>query len=201
MAKNSKIPRQAKSNIALSKSDKHTYSNCYSITIRTGCGINLGSNSTDSLIQAFTSHHPEILAYILVREKEGNEEHFQGGVFYKTHDKLQDNPRQDKIRDALLPYVIDMYKEQNPQYCTKQLQNVAKNALKVVPHTNFKHLYSYCTKAIDGDWSLIEKSLFGPFKSYELAPHLYCIHDYPFWTYNWETNGYSCQCKYGCYPP
>lgn len=194
MPKIVKIPRQAVSQNSLSKEDKHTYSNCYSITVRTGRGINLGSNSTQAFIQAFTSHSPDILAYILVREKEGLDEHFQGGVFYKTHPIKKDNARQDKIRENLLPYVIQMYKDDTPNYTEKQLANVTRNALKVVDHTDFPHLFSYCTKHIDGDYSLIEKELWGPFKPIELAPHIFCEHN---WRY-WLDEG---PCRYGCNPP
>lgn len=188
MPKKVKIPRQAVSQNSLAEDDKHTKFNCYSITVRTGRGINLGSNSTDAFIQAFTSHFPNILAYILVREKQGLDEHFQGGVFYA-------NPvRQDKIREKLLPHVIQMYKDDTPNYCDKQLANVTRNALKVVDHTDFKHLFSYCTKHVDGDYSLIEKELWGPFKPVELAPHIFCEHN---WRY-WLDEG---PCRYGCTPP
>jgi len=195
MSKKSQIPRQAFSKSALPKVDKHTYSTCYSITIRTGYGISLGSYSVDSIIQAFTLEFPDVHASILTIEKADLEAHFQGGIFYSSP------KRQDKLRDYFLPHVINLFKEQNPHHTSKQLESVSKYALKIVPHHSFPILFSYCTKEIDGDWSRIIVENPGPWAFHELAPHLYCKHNYPFWTYCFSSDSYSCQCKFSCYPP
>lgn len=189
-SKNAKSPL-----LDLKKPKEHVSANCYSITIRTGHGIPLGSNSVDAIIQWFTSD--KSVASILVREQIGLDkktEHFQGGVFYESP------IRQDKLREKLLPLVMAMYQEQVPVFNSKDYENVKKHALKVVAHNSFPVLFSYCTKQVDTDYNKIEFEKYGPWSPHELAPQVYCKHNYPYWKhlYNGDPDDL---CKFGpCSP-
>jgi len=102
----------------IKKKSNSSYSNCYSITIRTGKGINLGSNPLirleEYIIRTFTS-------YIFTIEMENENAHFQGAIYSVTP------IRQDKLREKFLSFVIDMYKEDVGPYITdKGLANVRK---------------------------------------------------------------------------
>lgn len=116
-----------------------TVSNLYSITIRTGKGINLGSNPVTDLfsyIEKSTQFH------IISLEKEENEAHFQGALFYGSP------KRQDHIRRDLLPIVERMYLDGlgNSPITEKGLTNVRKHALKIVCHNDFDILVRYTLK-------------------------------------------------------
>lgn len=140
--RNRQIPLQAPArNRAPNVRDKHTNSDCYSITIRTGKGIDLGSISFSKVIQFLKeiSRH-----YVLALEMDGDNQHLQGGIFTK---KLE---RQDKLREKLLPYVISMWEEEM-EFRGKVItfaarENVRKHALCVKPHNDWEVLVKYCLK-------------------------------------------------------
>jgi len=183
LQKNIKSPQ-----LDMKKDNKHTYSTCFSITIRTGHGILLGSDSVNAIIQWFSSD--DKLASILVTEQIGLDtktQHFQGGVFFESP------VRQDKIRDKLLPLVIQMFKEQNPLYASKAMDAIKKHSLKIVSHNSFPVLYSYCTKTVDANYELIHFERYGPWTPHQLSPKMYCKHDWPYWA--------DIKCKHGpCTP-
>lgn len=125
-----------------SKSSKrNSESNCYSITIRPGNGIDLGSlyiSQVRSYLNSISEH------CVLNLEKEGVEQHIQGGIF------LREPLRQDKIREKILSFVLPMFTEQQAKLgkpsSTKQLENVAKFSVKVSSHNDFHTLVKYCMK-------------------------------------------------------
>jgi len=119
--------------------NKKTVSNLYSITIRTGKGINLGSNPVTELFSYIEKHTQFFFVSV---EKEDCEAHFQGGFFYETP------KRQDHLRRDLLPFVERMYIDGlglNP-ITEKGLANMRKRALKVVAHNDFEYLVRYTLK-------------------------------------------------------
>lgn len=142
MPRNRQIPPQRIARNARNSDSKKTYSDCYSITIRTGKGVNLGSNSFSKVLEYLY----EISQYhVLSLEMDDEKRHLQGGIF--THVPL----RQDKIREKILPYVLSMYKEsmedQGSVVTFLGLEQVKKNALCIKPHNNWEILVKYCLKS------------------------------------------------------
>lgn len=123
------------------KNNKHTYSNCYSLTIRTGNGFNLGSKSVKDIIEFIRSIS---LYHVLNVEMDSLDEHLQGGFYSET------DLRQDTIRDKLNKFTINLFKD-NAEYhdqliTTKQLEQVSKHACCLKSHNNFDVLVNYCMK-------------------------------------------------------
>lgn len=142
MSRNTRIPLQARArNTQRVPKDKHTVSDCYSITIRTGKGVSLGSNSFSKVLEYLKGISQY---YVLALEMEDDKRHLQGGIF--THIPM----RQDKIREKLLPLVVSMWEEEmsnQEQVCTLLArQQVIKNALCVKAHNNWEILVKYCLK-------------------------------------------------------
>jgi hypothetical protein len=106
------------------KSNKHTLSNCYSITIRPGNGVNLGSNTVISLINYINKH---FTTAIFTLEKSDAACHFQGGIFTETP------IRQDHLASKMRQFAVDMYTETTAFPTTKQLENVKKHSESSVP--------------------------------------------------------------------
>lgn len=146
-----------------------TTSNLYSITIRTGKGINLGSNPVTEL---FSLIEKQTCFHIISLEKEENEAHFQGALFYGSP------KRQDHIRRDILPIVERMYIDGlgNSPTTEKGLANVRKHALKIVSHNDFDVLVRYTLKEgiTPGRTPVISK-LPQELKFY--VPEQYCEHD------------------------
>lgn len=123
------------------KTDKHSYSNCYSLTIRTGNGFNLGSESVSHITEYIKNIS---VFHVLAIEMDGDAEHLQGGFYCET------DCRQDIIRDKLNKWTIDIYKfnatikEQLPT--TKHLENVKKRACLLKAHHDYDILVNYCLK-------------------------------------------------------
>lgn len=114
-----------------------TVSNCYSITVRTGNGITLGSTAVTQLMSYIT----KISVYSVMNiEKTGSEAHIQGAIY------MESSIRQDNLRRSLLPYVIKMWEENEDLPTDKQREAVKKHGLKVSPHNDFHVLVKYCLK-------------------------------------------------------
>jgi len=124
------------------KKNSKTFSNCYSLTIRTGNGVFLGSSSISKVIELL---HSLSDYYVLSIEKEGVEAHLQGGFF-----NISQELRQDKVREKFLPLALQLYEDiellNNGLITTKGKENVKKHAVKLVSHNNFKVLSNYCLK-------------------------------------------------------
>lgn len=116
-----------------------TTSNCYSITIRPGNGINLGSNP---VMQLLSYIEKSSLYFIFCVEMDGEKAHFQGGVFYES------SKRQDNIRRDLLKFTEEIYINSNGSkpLTDKGLENMRKHALKVIPHNDWDILVRYTLK-------------------------------------------------------
>lgn len=123
---------------------KNTNSTCdvFSLTIRTGNGINLGLDSVEGIVKSMELYLLSICKHIVLNiEKKDLEAHIQGALFLETP------MRQDKLREKLLPYVMGIYNAQKGSMVSlKQDENVKKNALKVKPHNDFLVLVKYCMK-------------------------------------------------------
>uniref|UniRef100_UPI0040476AD4 hypothetical protein n=1 Tax=Yoonia sp. TaxID=2212373 RepID=UPI0040476AD4 len=168
--KSSKTPQRASKKSTSSKSNVKTVCSVYSITIRTGNGINLGSNSISHLVSYLAS----VSTYCALNvEKTGKDAHIQG-AFY-----ADPSIRQDNLRRALLPIVEKIYNDNlDPFASEKQLDLVLKHALKVVPHTNFKVLLNYCLKELTECYVLKEDPTTllyykAPFKLSDVLKELY----------------------------
>lgn len=144
------MKKNPKSTPLKKSSNTNTTSNCYSLTIRTGNGINLGSSTVSSLV----NHIYATTKYAVLNiEKKDNEAHIQGALFYETP------VRQDKLREKFLIYAIDIYKEQcsDPDLITTtQLENVRKYSVKVKNHNSFDILVKYCMKDLHICYTLNE---------------------------------------------
>lgn len=126
---------------------KKTISNCYSITIRTGNGMNLGLNPVQEIINYFKEKNWYYILSLEYTDENplGPTTHFQAGVFLATPS------RQDNIRRDLLPHVVESYIQQeyyNGNECVtdKAIQNVKKHALVIKAHNSFDILINYCSK-------------------------------------------------------
>lgn len=121
------------------KLNNKTSSNLYSITIRTGNGVILGSNPVNDLFAYITKNFQYFLFSI---EKEENEAHFQGMVF------AEPSKRQDNVRRDLMKYTEAMYIEGlgDNLPTTKGLSAMRKYALKVSAHNDFNTLVRYVLK-------------------------------------------------------
>jgi len=167
-----KSPRKViKKNVQTDKvcKDKHTVQNCYSITIRPGNGIDLGSDSVSKVIVSLEA----ISKYcVLTQEFEGETSHFQGGIFC-------DPPiRQDKLREKLVVLSLQIFEDNclvlGNLVTTKQQDAVRKHSVMVKPHNDFDILVRYCMKApIKVFVVKLHKSLF------TLMPEWYCSHENP----------------------
>lgn len=166
-----KSPRKViKKNVQTDKvcKDKHTVNNCYSITIRPGNGIDLGSNSVYKVIALLRG----ISKYcVLTQELEGEASHFQGGIFC-------DPPvRQDKLREKLVALSLQIFEDNclnlGNLVTTKQQDAVRKHSVMVKPHNDFDILVRYCMKAPVRLYvaDMLHKSL------HILMPDLYCVHE------------------------
>lgn len=137
-------------NIPLSK----TESKCYSITIRTGNGLDLGSIAVTRLIDYLSSISKE---YVLVSEMEFEKQHIQGGVFF---DSLK---RQDNLRASLLPMVVDIWRDQQVQLgyeiTPRGEEAVKKHALMIVPHNHWRTLINYCYKGFNYDAIILKSNI------------------------------------------
>lgn len=145
---------------------KSSNSNCYSITIRTGKGINLGSNPFLALKTYIETH---FTSYIFTLEKTGSEEHFQGGLFNVTQ------IRQDHLRNQFLSFAIELYKDSigDQSITTKGLENVKKYSTKVVAHNDWEILQKYCLK--DEYYTIFTKST--DINLQNILPEKYCQHE------------------------
>lgn len=151
------------------KDNKKTHSNCYSLTIRTGNGILLGSNT---VIELFTWLKAKTEWVIISLEKDENEAHFQGGLFYSSP------KRQDHLRADIMTFVEKMYIDclGDKMQTEKGLLNMRKHALALVPHNDFENLVRYTLKEglTPGRTPVISK-LPKELKFY--VPEQYCEHD------------------------
>ena len=156
---------------------KHTICNVFSITIRTGNGLNLGNKTVSQIEQYFEDHFTQ---YILSVEKTDVEAHFQGGCFLATP------KRQDHIFRDLKKLVLNLYIEQSDEEpSTKKLEQVARFALMVKPHTSFKALIKYCSK--DGFFAIHRFSL-NEYNQTYLYSRIYCEdHSNPLSIYHEDT--------------
>lgn len=106
---------------------KHYSYNCYSITMRDGCGINLGSRCHTDVLNWFNSQpHYAVLSI----EKSDKAAHYQGGVFFLSP------VRQDHLRSKLM----EIFESLNWN------ENQKKHALKIIPHKEPDVLFRYCSK-------------------------------------------------------
>lgn len=137
--------KQSSSTPHKSSKDKHTESNCYSITIRTGNGFNLGSEAVSLILDKIKSGAKY---WCLVQEMIEEKGHLQGGVFY---DSLK---RQDHIRRDLLPLVERLFRDNEIFYtgidviCIKKVESVKKHALEIRAHNDWDKLVRYCVKGL-----------------------------------------------------
>lgn len=111
-------------------SGKHYSYNCFSITLRDGSGINLGSLCHSEFLKWFNSE-PQYA--VLSIEKSENAAHYQAGVV------MLSPIRQDVLRSKLMSFCESL------NWNEKQ----RKHALKVVPHNDPKVLFRYCVKDSD----------------------------------------------------
>lgn len=142
---------------------KKTMSNCYSITVRTGNGVNLGSNTVNSLINWIAN---STLSHILTIEMDDDKAHIQGGVFFE-------NPkRQDHLKSKLLEFAMEMYRENaDTDYITeKALLNVRKHSVMVKAHNDYHVLKRYCLK----DYQAIRLSKSLDIDELSIYPNRYC---------------------------
>lgn len=127
-------------------SSSKTESNCFSITVRTGNGLILGSKAVDRIIKYLEEISEQS---IVVTEMSYDNMHLQGGVFLKS---LR---RQDNLRAALLPMVVDVWKNQQEEYgfevTARAEELVKKHALFIVSHDNWNVLVNYCMKGYGYD--------------------------------------------------
>jgi len=148
---------------------KNTESNLYSLTIRTGNGINLGSNPITEL---FTYIEKHCQYYCISLEKEENEAHFQGAIYYASPKRI------DKVKEKLLPIVERMYLDQlgDTPYTEKGLGNVRKHAMKLEAHNDFDVLIRYTLKdGITPGRTPVINCL--PKELIEYVPEQYCPHN------------------------
>lgn len=122
---------------------KHNLSNCFSLTIRTGNGLDLGSKSISELC----SYLRDISEHVVLNvEKTGMESHLQGGIYCHPLKPL----RQDNLRRDLLKYGIKLWEEGNLRAnilpTSKQFENFKKHGICVKSHNNFHTLVKYCMK-------------------------------------------------------
>lgn len=149
------------------RQNTNTQGDCFSITIRTGNGVNLGLNSVQGIV---TKLHGWARYHTLSIEMEDDSAHIQGVIFTHTP------KRQDHIREGLLPLVLQMWREQeelkgNVPTIARE-NNVKKHALKVKVSTSYENLVNYCLKDVK---ELI--SHVGPKSLKQLGYH--CEHDNP----------------------
>jgi hypothetical protein len=177
------------------RASKHTMDNIYSITIRCGNGLNLGKKA----VQKIESYFEKTFAwYILSVEKKGDESHFQGGGFSLP------SIRQDNILRAIRPYVLELWEEQELDkghlISEKQKALVSKHAIKVIPHTSFEKLVTYCSK--EGFFAVHKYRLDTDLTEY-LRTRIYCKdHGNPLSIYHSDTStddDYMSSC-YKCMP-
>lgn len=113
-----------------SKKGAHYASNCFSITIRDGCGTDLGVKSHSDVVDWIKSN---ALYYVISIEKTGNASHFQMGTLFSSP------VRQDFLRSKIL----EIYE---PLNWTKEQK---KHAVKVHHHHDARILFAYCVKEVD----------------------------------------------------
>lgn len=157
-----------KTNKKLNNNNK-TDSNCYSITIRTGNGINLGSNP---VMQLLSYLRKSAKYFIISKEMEDENAHFQGGVFYES------SKRQDNLRRDILSYAEQIYLDSNGDkpITEKGLQNMRKYSVKVVPHNDWDILVRYTLK--EGvNYATTPVDCILPADISHYVPEQFCIHD------------------------
>lgn len=99
-----------------------------SITIRTGRGVNLGSNSSLALLE-YLERFPD---YSFSVEKSGLAGHFQGAI------KSDGYWSPKEVKGEL----VELFKKHDPEWNEKN----EKYAIKVVAHDNWQGLLSYTRK-------------------------------------------------------
>ncbi len=136
MKKKTQIPHAATFN------SKKSYSDVFSITLRTGNGIILGSNAVASLthyLRSISKH------FVLVEELEDDSAHLQGGIY--VHPPI----RQDHLAAKMKDYIEQIYKERqieigNPS-SMKRIEQIRKHGVMVKSHNDFNTLVRYCLKS------------------------------------------------------
>lgn len=112
------------------KSDKHYASNCFSITIRDGCGIDLGVKCHSEFVDYIKS---STTCHVLSIEKTGVAAHFQVGALFASP------VRQDYLRSKIL----QIYEPLNWN------KDQIKYGLVVKHHHDARILFNYCVKEVD----------------------------------------------------
>lgn len=112
------------------KNGKHYASNCYSITIRDGCGVDLGSKPHNDFVAWIKA---TALFHVISIEKSGKAAHFQVGMI------LPSPLRQDSIRSQ----IMNLYEPLNWN------ENQKKHAVKVIHHNDVRILFLYCIKEVN----------------------------------------------------
>jgi len=149
--------------------NKKTSSTIYSITIRTGNGLILGSKPVNDL---FTYIRKNFEFFIFSVEMDNDKAHFQGGVL-STSSKRQDNVKRD-IQKFVDQMYIDGLDGKFPT--EKGLYAMKKFALKVVPHNDFHISVRYVLKeGISYPNTPYQSSL--PEELQYYVPEQYCQHD------------------------
>ena len=129
-------------NLTKNLNDGHSNSDCYSITIRTGDGVILGSTLHLAIVDWF--HDSDYREYIISIEKnthrnDATEAHFQCGIL------LTQPQRQDNIRRSILNVL---------EKCINLTNDQRKYAVKVKPHKDWSILVNYCLKEVyRPDWA------------------------------------------------
>ncbi|AXH79566.1 MAG: hypothetical protein [Circular genetic element sp.] len=121
---------------------KNTESNCFSITIRPGHGIDLGNNAVEHFTKHFLSD-PNVIGVVFNVEKTGIESHIQGGIF------LKETRRQDKVRETVARLVSPIMEPPNDDFqTTSSKRAIGKHGIFVVEHNNWHKLVKYCCKEL-----------------------------------------------------
>lgn len=111
---------------------RNNESNVFSVTIRTGKGVNLGSNAHERLVSLIESF-PQGTRYLFSLEKvdEGNACHYQGGIHFG-----ETLVRQDKLREKFIRCFRD----------EKLEEKTLRHGFHIVSHNNWSILVNYIQK-------------------------------------------------------
>lgn len=118
------------------------YSTLVSITIRTGRGVNLGSDSSMALEEFIRYKLPKGTFYSFSVEKEGASSHWQGAIKGISPFKLS-NLREN---------IKGLYREHDPEWNEKN----EEHAIKVSKHENWMGLVGYTMKERFPEFKLLE---------------------------------------------